>query len=168
MCTVDWGNEETELKQAHVLMLRERINLHGFARPMEPEEDIPCLQIPPDQIGLLKEAPAMRWFRGQNDWDARFRKKARRVQRKREEHKRKASEVIKHAHEMGLVHAWFPESMPVERETGRRVKRTTSIGGIDNHRRWGPLDLDDERPPPSAIAGRRDTVSFISRCLSQT
>jgi hypothetical protein len=140
-------------------MLRERIDVHGFARVMEPKEDIPALQIPPDQIGQIKEAPAMRWLRGQEEWDRRYRKKGQRVLEKRKKLVKKADRIIKHALDQGLVHESFPESVvPVEKTTDRVVRRRTSIGEIQTDRRWGPLDLRGENPPPSAIAARRDTV----------
>lgn len=144
-----------------VVMLRERLDVHGMARPMEPRHEIPALQIPPDQIGQIKEAPAMRWLRGQEEWDKRYRKRAKRILKKRKALVKKAERIVKNALEQGLVHEAFPESLvknPVEKGTGRVVKRKTSIGEIQNDRRWGPLDLKDEKPPPSAIAARRDTV----------
>lgn len=144
-------------------MLRERLDVHGLARPMEPRDEIPALQIPPDQIGQIKEAPAMRWLRGQEEWDRRYRKRAKRILKKRKTLVKKAERIIKHALDQGLVHEAFPESLvenPVEKVTGRAVKRKTSIGEIQADRRWGPLDLKNEKPPPSAIAARRDTVCF--------
>ena len=45
---------------------------------------------------------------------------------------------------------------------GRKSSRSIStLTGIDEDRRFGPLDLDDENPPPSAIARRRDRVRRI-------
>lgn len=149
-------------------MIRERIDIHGLVRLMESREDIPALLLPPDKIGMIKEAPAMRWYRGQEEWDKRFHKAGKRVLQKREKLKDKADKLIKHALEQGLVHEAFPESLvdePAEKQTGRPVRRRTSIGEIQEHRRWGPLDLVDEKPPASAIAGRRDTVRFSKLCL---
>lgn len=145
-------------------MLRERIDLRGVARPMEPVEDMAIFQIPSEHIGLLKEAPTMRWARGQEEWDHRYLKQAQRVVRKREELIKKSEVLIRHALHQGLVHPAYPESVvetPVEKSTGRAVRRRTSIGEIQEDRRWGPLDLKDEKPPGSAIAGRRDTVCAI-------
>jgi len=57
------------------------------------------------------------------------------------------------------------DAEPVTEEKKKRehMKRPTfvrksSVGKIQAERRWGPLDLADERPPPTAIAGRRDNV----------
>ncbi|KAJ2931623.1 hypothetical protein H1R20_g5347, partial [Candolleomyces eurysporus] len=146
-----------------VAIIRERVDIHGMVRPMEPREEIPALQLSPDKIGMIKEAPAMRWHKGQEEWDKRFHKAGKRVLQKREKLKDKADKLIKHALEQGLVHEAFPESLgdePVEKQTNRN--RRTSIGEIQEHRRWGPLDLKDEKPPASAIAGRRDTHESLA------
>jgi len=37
-----------------------------------------------------------------------------------------------------------------------------AVGVIDVERRWGPLDLEDEHPPPTAIAHRRDTPEALA------
>ncbi|RXW25139.1 hypothetical protein EST38_g704 [Candolleomyces aberdarensis] len=148
-----------------VPIIRERIDIHGMVRPMEPREEIPALHLPPDKIGMIKEAPAMRWYRGQEEWDKRFHKAGKRVLQKREKLKDKADKLIKHALEQGLVHEAFPESLvdePTEKHSRRPVNRRTSIGEIQEYRRWGPLDLKDERPPASAIAGRRDTHESLA------
>ncbi|KAJ3533909.1 hypothetical protein NMY22_g7140 [Coprinellus aureogranulatus] len=143
---------EQEENQDHgtgeVVMLRERIDVHGMARPMEPKEDIPALQIPPEQIGQIKEAPAMRWLRGQEEWDRRYRKRAKRILKKRKNLVKKAERIISVRLTKGF--------------TGRAVKRRTSIGEIQIDRRWGPLDLKNEKPPPSAIAARRDTGEALA------
>lgn len=136
-----------------------------MTRSMESPEEIPALQLPPDKIGMIKEAPAMRWYRGQQEWDKRFHKTGKRVLQKREKLKAKAEKLIQHALDQGLVHEAFPESLvdePVEKHSRKPVRRRTSIGEIQEDRRWGPLDLKDEKPPASAIAGRRDTVGFLS------
>jgi hypothetical protein len=44
--------------------------------------------------------------------------------------------------------------------TGLSVHSISSSVRIDEFRRYGPLDLSEEHPPPSAIAGRRDTVGI--------
>lgn len=41
-------------------MIRERVNVKGFIRPLEPESDLPALQIKPDQIGIIKYGPCQR------------------------------------------------------------------------------------------------------------
>jgi hypothetical protein len=156
---------------------------------MEPPEEMPNLRIPPSQIGLIKEAPVRRWLLGQTMWDERFRRRSKKVLEKRKKLEEKAEKIIRHATGQGLVvntgegDAWVfgeqageggtdeqdnarPMAQP---QGGRKSSRSvlTTTGIIDENKRYGPLDLDDENPPPSAIAKRRDTVSrcIFSVCL---
>lgn len=59
-----------------------------------------------------------------------------------------------------------PKKKPMVRvassATGLSVHSISSSVRIDEFRRYGPLDLNEEHPPPSAIAGRRDTVNYSS------
>lgn len=162
-------------------MLRERVDVHGKIRPMEPVEEIPILRIPPGQIGLIKEAPVRRWLLGQGIWDERFKARPKKIFRKRKEFDEKAEEILRHATRQGLTvntEEGDPRSsreqpgggdrdeqseVPLKLEPQRRQKSSrsalTTTGVVDEDRRFGPLDLEDENPPPSAIARRRDTVS---------
>jgi len=158
---------------------------------MEAAHSTGCLQVKPDQVGVIKEAPVMRWFHGQEKWDKRYAKRSKRVVKEQAKIERKANLLIKNAFEQGLIHQpdFQPQATDVnadpplafdvsatlgnadkrdpeseERKKQQRIKkrptfvRKSSVGKIQAERRWGPLDLADERPPPTAIAGRRDTV----------
>lgn len=111
----------------------------------------------------------MRWYRGQQLWDERYKSSAARAARKRARLMGKADTLVKNAFEQGLVHDLYSEVTPTrittEYKSNGRVHRKSSLGAIQPERRWGPLDLQDEKPPPSAIAGRRDTVSQPSTIL---
>lgn len=155
---------------------------------MEPVEEMPALRIHPNQIGLIKEPPVRRWLRGQAMWDEQFKRESKRVLEKRKKLEQKAEQIIRHATGLGLVvntgagearasgevaeeggrQVQQDEVRPmVQPQGGRKSSRSvlTTTGIIDENRRYGPLDLDDENPPPSSIARRRDTVSrFI--CLT--
>jgi hypothetical protein len=143
-------------------MVRERVDVHARVRPMEGKEEIPCLNIKPGEIGMIKEAPAMRWYHGQVKWDEKYKSAASRAVKQRKKLQARADAMVKNALDQGLIHSSFPDSVtsePEEKGTGLAVAHKSFIGEIQAERRWGPLDLDNERPPPSAIAGRRDTVS---------
>ena len=165
-------------------MLRERVDVHGKIRPMEPVEEMPVLRIPPGQIGLIKEAPVRRWLLGLGVWDKRFKARSKKVLKQRKEFEQKAEEIIRHVTGQGLVVNTEGDARPSREPTGEGVRvgegqdevrpklepqsrgkssrsAFTTTGVIDENRRFGPLDLDDENPPPSAIAKRRDTVSRI-------
>lgn len=140
-------------------MIRERVNIHGISRSMEPPEKITALQLRPGKVGVIKEAPTIRWLRGQESWDERFKHNAKKAIKKRTRIEAKAKRLLENAQSQGLV-----LTQDISKDETRSHSPTSSArlraDGIQEDRRWGPLDLDDERPPPSAIAGRRDTVGF--------
>ncbi|KAF7301841.1 AB hydrolase superfamily protein C4A8.06c [Mycena indigotica] len=139
-------------------MIRQRVDIKGELRAMEPMEEMDVLNIEPGQIGIIKEQPTVRWFKGQQQWDKKYKRTAEKAMKKRQRNLEKAEKIIAHAKEQGLQHvsdsgvATTPDSASLH-ETG---------GVIERERRWGPLDLDDERPPPSAIAKRLDTPEALA------
>lgn len=136
-----------------VVFIRERVDPLGKVRPMEPAGQLAALRLLPSEIGLVKEGPVRRWLAGQEAWDKRFQKRASKVLRKRKHYEAKWEKLLEHAKQEGL----FDET-PL-----RSTASVVSIGGtIKPRRRWGPLDLEDENPPPSAIAGRKDTREAIA------
>ena len=168
-------------KKPEAITLRERVDIRGQIRPMEPVQEIPVLRTPPGQIGLLKEAPVRRWLLGQQMWDEQFKDRPKKILKKRKKLEEEAEHLIRRVTRQGLVvntegddarasHEEVRgegggeqgEARPKVEPQGRKMSgrsASTTIGDIDENLRFGPLDLDDENPPPSAIAKRRDTVS---------
>ncbi|KAF5387616.1 hypothetical protein D9615_000559 [Tricholomella constricta] len=143
----------------NVLMIRERVDISGVSRPMEPPEEIPALNIRPGQVGLIKEAPTRRWLDGQEQWDKRFKRSAKRAIKRRVRLEAKAERILDNARLQGLIISG--ETTPQEKSTSIGLQHNKP-DRIQDDRRWGPLDLDDERPPPSAIAKRRDTPEALA------
>jgi hypothetical protein len=143
-------------------MVRERIDTHGTVRTMEPRETLQALKLTPCQIGVIKEAPAQRWNDGQKKWDKRFAANTKKVLKQKAYYEAKVERLIKNALDQGFVHRSHSRS-PEDDQFPGKASTDTSIGHIESDRRWGPFDMQDERPPATAIAGRRDTVC---RCLS--
>ncbi|KAG2156229.1 hypothetical protein DEU56DRAFT_936926 [Suillus clintonianus] len=141
------------------LMIRERVDIHGRVRSMEPKEAIPALQLRPSEIGIIKEETLFKWLEGQEEWDRRFKYRATKVMKKRKAFEAMSNSIIKNARQRGLLLAGESNDL-VERLT---VGGSSSAHGlIQEDRRWGPLDLGDERPPPTAIAARRDTREALA------
>ncbi len=116
-------------------MIRERVNIHGEVRPMEPKEEIEALGIPPQEVGVIKEDPVQRWLTGQELWDVKFKRQARQVIRKREHYKKKYETLVERARENGLeLHGDSVRPHP-----SRRASTVSfgSIGEIMTERRWG-------------------------------
>lgn len=49
-------------------MVRERVDVHGVVRPMEPEEDLSACQIPNEDIGYLRAEVVKRYLQGRTLW----------------------------------------------------------------------------------------------------
>ncbi|KZP24716.1 alpha/beta-hydrolase [Athelia psychrophila] len=149
-----------------VLMLRERVDVHGIVRPMEAPEDCPVLKIRPEEVGLLKEGPLNKWWSGQKEWDRKFKRSAERAQKQRLKHEAVGKRIMENAREQGLllVHEAPPERLQPPRLTSNMSSMSSFSrpGRIDNERRWGPLDLEGENVPLSAIANRRDTPEALA------
>lgn len=162
-------------------MIRERVDIHGRVRPMEPEDEIPALRLNPCAVGIIKEAPVRRWYEGQTAMDRKFESSARKIIKQRKKVEARVERMLTEAREAGLMlehdrereappeinDAATGESSKPKRkilvrvasgQSGMSASTISSSVRIDEHRRYGPLDLDGESPPPSAIAGRRDTV----------
>lgn len=134
-----------------MLMIRERVDIYGAVRPMEPASSLQALKVDFAQIGILKEAPARRWRAGQDIWDKVYAKRAKKVIKQQSANQAKAERLLANAINQGFIHRSHDSWKKVGQQKSYQDK-------IQVDRRWGPLDLEDENPPATAIAGRRDTV----------
>ncbi|KAJ1310944.1 hypothetical protein OPQ81_009456 [Rhizoctonia solani] len=179
---------------AQQLLRAERVDIHGVVRPLSPD----ALRIPKDGVGVVKHAPVQRWLTGQNAWDKKYKRIARGVEKERAGWEKKAMQVMKkagltdseieavwkektargRAQGSGGSSANSPEpatpgahaNLEVIPEVGNDESNSIREERMRNGRRWGPLDLAGEMPPPSAIAGRLDTpdaVDLLKTSLSQ-
>ncbi|CAA7260033.1 unnamed protein product [Cyclocybe aegerita] len=154
-----------EIDSRGMHMRRERVDLCGKVRPLEPREALQALKMKPSQVGLLTEAPALRWLEGQTKWDKRFAQRTEKVLKKQAKYETKAKRLIQHALDQGLIHDTVRVDTKGDEQAIYGVstrRRKISLGKIQPERRWGPLDLADERPPPTAIAGRRNTPESLA------
>ncbi|KAL4249093.1 hypothetical protein ABKN59_005778 [Abortiporus biennis] len=147
-----------------VVMIRERVDIYGRIRPMEPKEEVEALQVPTNEIGIIKEQPVRRWLSGQEIWDKKYHRSAVKVTKRKAHYEHKAEVLLEHARKQGLVLQKDKDKPQTMHRVGtiQRRSSTSSVGSIERNRRWGPFDLDGENPPPSAIAGRRDTKEAIA------
>ncbi|KAF9472963.1 alpha/beta-hydrolase [Pholiota conissans] len=142
------------------LFIRERVDIKGKIRPMEPAEAIHALNIETTHIGLIKEAPAQRWRAGQDKWDKKYARKTKKVIKQKLSNEAKFARLLQNAFDEGFVHISCQNGK--SKPTDVSIPRTDTVGEIQVDRRWGPLDLEDESPPATAIAGRRDTPEAIA------
>lgn len=142
-----------------MLMIRERVDIYGKVRPMEPAEELSVLKMRPQEIGIIKEGPLHKWWSGQKECDKMYRRNAEKAMKKRRANEEKAKRLIQNARDQGLllVHDKAP-LQPTRIMSNVSTLSKKLVGKIDNDRRWGPFDLSHENVPPTAIANRRDTV----------
>jgi hypothetical protein len=141
-------------------MIRERVSTRGLIRPLEPETDLPAMQVPLDHIGKLPERAIERYVKSKERSDKKFAQTIKRIEKKRLRNIDRASRDM-NQHIAALQHYLDRESQaPVAtsslRGTGTdRMTRSTSYWNMA----WA-LD-EDERPPPSSIIARRDTEEAL-------
>jgi hypothetical protein len=150
---------EFQQNPGNVLMIRERVNIEGIARPMESQEEMSVLRLKPAEIGIIKEAPTIRWLKGQEEWDKKYKQHAERAVRQRQKNEEKAKRLIAHAREQGLL---LVSDAGPDLTSVLSTSAHATDGTIQHDRRWGPLDLDNESPPPTAIAKRQDTARRLT------
>ncbi|KDQ64305.1 hypothetical protein JAAARDRAFT_64179 [Jaapia argillacea MUCL 33604] len=156
------SNQHQERDVPNILMIRERIDIYGKARPMEPKEEMDVLKIRPNEVGIIKEAPCRRWAEGQAEWDQQFARAARKAIRKKLQNEAIATRLLVNARDQGLRVVGDGSITRVPSRNSNASAISPSDGKIQGDRRWGPLDLEGESPPPSAICKRRDTVEALA------
>ncbi|KAL9601492.1 MAG: hypothetical protein Q9179_002861 [Wetmoreana sp. 5 TL-2023] len=66
-------------------MIRQRIDRHGNIYPLGPPSSLSALQISANEIGVIKPGPVRKWINAKKEWDNKFAKERRKVQRQRAE-----------------------------------------------------------------------------------
>ena len=120
-------------------MIRERVSIHGIIRPLEPEPELPAMQVSPELIGTPSEHALGRYIAGNARFKKKFARTLRRIAKQRQQNLERSSRDTQ-LHVTALQHY---------------LERERTDGNINGHMDW---ELDaDERPPPSSIVARRDT-----------
>jgi len=138
-------------------MIRERVSTRGLIRPLEPETDLPAMQVPSDLIGTIPERAVERYVTAKERSDKKFAHAIKRIEKRRLKNIDRASRDM-NQHIAALQHY-------LDRETqGAAAASTLRGAGSDQstsswNMAWA-LD-EDERPPPSSIVARRDTEEAL-------
>ncbi|KAL8810055.1 MAG: hypothetical protein Q9200_002888 [Gallowayella weberi] len=66
-------------------MIRQRVDRHGNIFPLGPPSSLPALQMSPNDIGVIKPGPVRKWMEAKKEWDNKFAKEKRKVQKQRAE-----------------------------------------------------------------------------------
>ena len=120
-------------------MIRERVSIEGIIRPLEPEPELPAMQVPPERVGQSSQHAMQRYLAGQAHFEKKFARALRRIAKQRQQNLKRASRDT-HLHVAALQHY---------------LERERTDANVSGNMEW---ELDaDERPPPSSIVARRDT-----------
>ncbi|EGD86686.2 protein bfr2 [Trichophyton rubrum CBS 118892] len=79
--TIGRAGDPIPLFQNH--MIRQLIDSEGHLLPLPDEHDLPALQVPRNHIGVPKPIPVRRWLAAKEEWDSKFIKEKRRLQKER-------------------------------------------------------------------------------------
>ena len=103
------GRAGDDLPPFHDHMIRQRVDRHGNIFPLGPASSLPALQINPNEIGVIKPGPVQKWMNAKQEWDKRYAKQKRKMQRRQ-------------AEERAQVHQGLPtnDSPPPSALAGRR------------------------------------------------
>ncbi|KAI9460342.1 hypothetical protein F5148DRAFT_1216989 [Russula earlei] len=143
-------------------MIRERVSTRGVIRPLEPESELPAMQVPSEMIGTLSERAIRRYVTGKGLFDKKFASTIKRIEKRRLRNIDRASRNINH-HIAALHHYLDRENKTSDSGgTGTGTDRTTAepLSAPSSWNMAWALD-EDERPPASSIVARRDTEEAL-------
>ena len=64
-------------------MIRQRVDRHGLIFPLDSSSSMPALNMPANEIGVIKPGPVAKWLRAKKQWDQKYAREKRRVQKQR-------------------------------------------------------------------------------------
>ncbi|KAL6714305.1 hypothetical protein ACLMJK_007728 [Lecanora helva] len=64
-------------------MIRQRVDRHGQVFPLDPPSSLPALQMPTNEIGVIKPQPVRKWLNAKKEWDTKYAREKRKVQKQR-------------------------------------------------------------------------------------
>ncbi|MCJ1477835.1 hypothetical protein MMC13_006508 [Lambiella insularis] len=83
LATAQVGKAGDNLPPFHNHMIRQRVDRHGKIFPLDPPSSLPALQLPANEIGAIKPGPVQKWLEAKEQWDRKFAREKRRVQKQR-------------------------------------------------------------------------------------
>ena len=64
-------------------MVRQRVDRHGDIFPLDPPSSLPALQMSADEVGVIKPGPVRKWLAAKKEWDSKFAREKRKMQKQR-------------------------------------------------------------------------------------
>ncbi|KAI6095066.1 hypothetical protein F5141DRAFT_1162759 [Pisolithus sp. B1] len=127
-------------------IIRERVSTRGEIRPLEPKEQLDAFSVPSSMIGVLSERTLRRYMDGRALFDNRFRKDMAATEKLR----RRNTDLAKKEFSKVILHLREPRD-------GKDKVKASTLDPSNGSWGWAWALDEDEKPPPSSIASRRDT-----------
>ena len=113
-------------------MIRHRVDRHGAISPLGPPSSLPALQMSANEIGVIKPGPVQKWLTAKEEWDRKFAREKRRVQKQR------AKEMAQGYQDFGMDDVPPPSALAGRRGlTMPKEKRTKRSWGMSLWSLWG-------------------------------
>lgn len=64
-------------------MIRQRVDRHGHIFPLDPPSSMPALQMSANEVGVIKPGPVGKWLNAKKQWDQKYAREKRKVQKQR-------------------------------------------------------------------------------------
>lgn len=64
-------------------MIRQRVDRHGHIFPLDPPSSMPALQMSANEVGVIKPGPVGKWMSAKKQWDQKYARERRKVQKQR-------------------------------------------------------------------------------------
>jgi hypothetical protein len=136
-------------------MIRERVSTQGVIRALEAENELAAFSVPPEDIGKLSEHAIRRYLDARAKFDKKFASSMKAINKHR-------------LRNLELDRSDTKRNVNALQHSLMRYKKRTTVdntgdgdvdGSIDpGHWSWAWVLDEQERPPPSSIASRRDTT----------
>ena len=107
-------------------MIRERVSTQGIIRPLEPQDQLPALTLPPELIGVVSELAARRYLDGRNKFARKFAHQYKSIDKERVRNLHRATKEAQHTLEQ-LQQALFAD------DEAQDAERAGSEGAKELH-----------------------------------
>lgn len=139
-------------------MIRERVSTKGVVRPLEPQEELQAFTFDHKLIGVLSELAIRRYIDARDKFAKKYRGAAKRVEQTRRKNLAASKQDIDRNVEALKV---AQSNSPGQRSRSSSLRQEMQAETLDlgsGRWNWAWALQSDERPPPSSIVSRRDTV----------
>ncbi|KAL9604647.1 MAG: hypothetical protein Q9219_000367 [cf. Caloplaca sp. 3 TL-2023] len=171
-------------------MIRQRVDRNGNIFPLGPPSSLPALQMSSNDVGVIKPGPVRKWMNAKKEWDNKFAREKRRIQKQRVKEMaqgyqgfgddevpppsalagRRGLKVDKEAKQkrswgMSLWSLWGSshDQKTIKREEKADKAPETSRTSTDNNRATAPWSRRRESQQLSRSRSRRRVVSYTGQ-----